>query len=76
MQFWANHLPLCLPQVTAEIQCDFRNSAGTRALLDAAVDNATALASSAAAFTAYPCYRHNATLLTPTVPSYLGTIHI
>ena len=69
-------MPLSLPQVTAEIQCDFRNSAGTEALLNWAVDNATALSPSAPAFTAYPCYRHNATLLTPTVPSYLGTIHI
>ena len=39
------------------MQCDFRNSAGTKALVDAAVANATALSSGAASFTAYPCYR-------------------
>ena len=60
-------------QVTAEVQCDFRNAGGTKALIDAAVANASALSPSGGApsFTAYPCYRDNATLLAPLVPSYL-----
>ena len=41
--------------MTAEVQCEFRNT-GTKALVDAAVANASALSTAGDSFTAYPCY--------------------